>query len=77
MKVQIILRGGYGDRNGVMHKEHSIVDFPDALAAKLIMHKIAVPVRAKGRERAVRKPREQTSKGSIKTTDFFPQEKSK
>jgi hypothetical protein len=70
MKVRIIKRGGYGDRYGIEHPEGSIVDFPDHLAVKLINHRIAEPVRDKPKERAVKGPREKTSK-TLTTKAFF------
>ena len=70
MNVKIVKKNGYVDRNGVMHDEGSIVDFPDALALKLIKHGFVVPAREAAKERAVRVPKEKASK-SITTEAFF------
>lgn len=52
MNVTIVKKGGYGDRFGLLHEEGAVVDFPDALAAKLIIHRIAVKVDEPERKRA-------------------------
>lgn len=70
MNVRIVKKGGYGDRNGVMHDEGAIVDFPDALAIKLIKHGFVAPARQTAKERAVKVPKEKTSK-SVTTKAFF------
>jgi hypothetical protein len=82
MKVRIIQRPGYGDRNGVFHKHGDVVDFPDVLAIKLIRHQIAVPAPEKTKETAileaeemaadVKRPRGRPKKGPITTKAFSP-----
>lgn len=73
MKVRIINAGGYQGRvDGRLHKQWSVVDFPDELAVKLIRYRIAEPVREKEPERAVKVPREKTSKGVLTTKAFSP-----
>ena len=47
MKVRIIQKRGYGDRNGVFHEFGDVVDFPDDLALKLVGYKIAIPLGTK------------------------------
>ena len=84
MKVKIIKRDGYGDRNGILHKCDAIVDFPDALAQKLIVHRIAVLASQKAKEPAmleatenvatVRRPRGRPRKGPVTTQAFSPRE---
>lgn len=44
MKVKIIAPTGYGDRYGVFHEFSSIAELPEAVANKLIHHRIAAPI---------------------------------
>ena len=41
MKVRIINSSGYSDRHGKYHSAGSVADFPDDIAAKLLIHRIA------------------------------------
>jgi len=70
VKVRIIRQGGYARAGENLHKPGEVVDYPDPLALKLINFKIAVPVREKDVEKAVRKAPEKTSKGTVTTRSF-------
>lgn len=55
MRIKIIAPTGYGDRYGVFHEFGAVVEMPDAIANKLLYHRLAVAA-AERVETPARKP---------------------